>query len=242
MFPAYAHVPNSWKGEKPPFAPGVSWGQALYRPHPSQVYFEDGAFRVIYDGFPKSRIHLLIVPVQPRAHHHGMQSLSKADIPFLESMLGLARRLVGFFESPEFAGLEGVNAQVKASAQAGFRVGFHAIPSMRPIHLHVISADFDSPCLKTGNHFNSFATAFLVHPQIIIEMLRAGDSLINYATVVEGLVHGNKEFECFRCGEPFRELKIAREHLRKCRRPTQNIEHVSSIHPAPPPTSALDRL
>lgn len=30
----------------------------------------------------------------------------------------------------------------------GWRVGFHSVPSMRRLHLHVISTDMDSPALK----------------------------------------------------------------------------------------------
>jgi aprataxin len=34
-----------------------------------------------------------------------------------------------------------------------FRLGFHSAPSMRALHLHVISSDFDSPCLKNKKHW-----------------------------------------------------------------------------------------
>lgn len=43
-----------------------------------------------------------------------------------------------------------------------FKTGFHAEPSMRRLHLHVISRDFYSPCLKTKKHWNSFNTPFLL--------------------------------------------------------------------------------
>ncbi len=38
------------------------------------------------------------------------------------------------------------------------RIGFHAKPSMDHLHLHVLSTDFLSPCLKTKKHWNSFNT------------------------------------------------------------------------------------
>ena len=38
-------------------------------------------------------------------------------------------------------------------------VGFHALPSLAPLHLHVLSPDLDSPWLKTKRHFNSFTQA-----------------------------------------------------------------------------------
>ena len=47
-----------------------------------------------------------------------------------------------------------------------FALGFHAAPSMRQLHLHVISLDFASEALKNKKHWNSFATAFLVPPEV----------------------------------------------------------------------------
>ena len=49
--------------------------------------------------------------------------------------------------------------------------GFHAVPSMRQLHLHLISLDFDSDALKNKKHFNSFTTDFLVPPWKWLESL-----------------------------------------------------------------------
>lgn len=38
------------------------------------------------------------------------------------------------------------------------RCGYHAIPSLQPLHIHIISQDFDSPALKKKQHWNSFTT------------------------------------------------------------------------------------
>ena len=37
-------------------------------------------------------------------------------------------------------------------------MGFHAIPSMPQLHMHVVSQEFDSACLKTKRHYNTFTT------------------------------------------------------------------------------------
>lgn len=44
-----------------------------------------------------------------------------------------------------------------------YSIGYHAMPSMQRLHLHVISTDFNSPCLKTKYHWNSFTTPFFLH-------------------------------------------------------------------------------
>lgn len=41
-----------------------------------------------------------------------------------------------------------------------FQIGYHSSPSMQRLHVHVISKDFHSPCLKTKIHWNSFTTKF----------------------------------------------------------------------------------
>ena len=47
-----------------------------------------------------------------------------------------------------------------------FLCGFHAAPSLRQLHLHLLSSDLDSDALKNKKHFNSFATSFLLHPAL----------------------------------------------------------------------------
>jgi aprataxin len=41
-----------------------------------------------------------------------------------------------------------------------FRCGFHASPSMRTAHMHVVSGDLRGVGMKTRRHWNSFATSF----------------------------------------------------------------------------------
>lgn len=50
--------------------------------------------------------------------------------------------------------------ELTGESQTIFKIGFHALPSMRRLHLHVISDDFFSPYLKTKLHWNSFHTHF----------------------------------------------------------------------------------
>lgn len=47
---------------------------------------------------------------------------------------------------------------------APMRAGFHSVPSMRQLHMHLLSLDYASDSLKSKKHFNSFATDFFVPP------------------------------------------------------------------------------
>lgn len=55
--------------------------------------------------------------------------------------------------------------QIKGHKPDDFEIGFHAQPSMRHLHMHVISTDFDSPTLKTQRHWNSFHTELFIPHQ-----------------------------------------------------------------------------
>ncbi|KAI9655923.1 MAG: aprataxin-like protein [Alyxoria varia] len=41
-------------------------------------------------------------------------------------------------------------------------VGMHAVPSMTHLHVHIMSPDRHSPCLRHRKHYNSFSTPFFV--------------------------------------------------------------------------------
>jgi len=107
---------------------------------------------VIKDKFPKARHHYLVLPIE---RIDTLQSLEARHAPLLSRMCETGRSLT--LQHPK----------------SQFRIGFHAVPSMSQIHLHVISQDFDSPCLKTKKHWNSFTTAFFLNPEEVIDKLRS---------------------------------------------------------------------
>ena len=54
---------------------------------------------------------------------------------------------------------------LQASSPVSFRVGYHAVPSLRPMHIHIISEDFSSDCLKNKKHYQSFCFPFFIPVQ-----------------------------------------------------------------------------
>lgn len=52
--------------------------------------------------------------------------------------------------------------EVKGQKLDDFKIGYHAVPSMLQVHVHVISTDFNSPSLKTKKHWNSFTTDYFM--------------------------------------------------------------------------------
>lgn len=95
----------------------------------------------IRDKYPKAKVHYLVLPQEDI---NSIYSLDKNHISLLEEFGDFYEELK---ESHDWATL---------------RAGFHAVPSMQRLHMHVISSDMVSPCLKTKVHWNSFTTRFFI--------------------------------------------------------------------------------
>lgn len=83
---------------------------------------------VIRDKFPKAKEHYLIVPKIKIVH--GIPDLRREHIPILQHMQEIVETFPGYV------------------------VGFHRVPSLFQLHLHVLSPDL-SLC-KTKKHKDSF--------------------------------------------------------------------------------------
>jgi aprataxin len=57
-------------------------------------------------------------------------------------------------------------------------MGFHAIPSLSCLHLHIISKDMQSPALKNKKHFLSFTSRFFISIDSIKKMWNENDGMI----------------------------------------------------------------
>ncbi|XP_061100744.1 aprataxin isoform X2 [Conger conger] len=134
---------------------GGHWSQGLKASmqDPTMQVYKDEMVVVIKDKYPKARYHWLVLPWEAVA---SLRALQGAHCGLLRHMQRVAERMVQ--QCPDAQSLR-------------FRMGYHAIPSMSHVHLHVISQDFDSPCLKNKKHWNSFTTDYFIESQDVIEML-----------------------------------------------------------------------
>lgn len=109
-----------------------------------EVYVQaDSLVTVIEDKYPKAEIHYLVLP---KENISSLKAVTKEHLPLLKHMDNVATKLC-----------EGYDYKGK-----NFKIGYHAEPSMVRLHLHVISDDMNSPCLKTKKHWNSFNTDFFL--------------------------------------------------------------------------------
>ncbi|KFM25649.1 Aprataxin [Auxenochlorella protothecoides] len=129
----------------------------------TDVIFHDELCVGVLDKYPKARAHALVLAREPDLL--SVHDLRQRHVSLLRHMLERAR------------GWSAARAAEDPSLPA-FRCGFHALPSMPQLHLHVISQDFDSPCLKTKQHYNSFTTPFFLDAERwVIPRLQAGGRL-----------------------------------------------------------------
>jgi aprataxin len=89
-------------------------------------------------------------------------------------------------------------------------VGIHAHPSMSHLHVHVLSVDRFSECMKHRKHYNSFATPFFVPLE---DFPLAQDDPRRHPGR-EGYL--NSDLKCWRCGRNFGgAFKTLDEHLKE---------------------------
>uniref|UniRef100_A0A5B7BT05 Transcription factor bHLH140 n=1 Tax=Davidia involucrata TaxID=16924 RepID=A0A5B7BT05_DAVIN len=182
-----------------------SWAQALYHVamqperHKEDVIEISDDVVVLNDLYPKAQRHLLVL-----ARSEGLDRL--ADVH--KEHLQLLRTM-------HDVGLKWAEKFLSEDESLIFRLGYHSAPSMRQLHLHVISQDFNSKHLKNKKHWNSFNSAFFRDSVDIIEeiskhgkaTLRDEDSLLSV------------ELRCHRCRSAHPNIPRLKSHISNCRAP-----------------------
>jgi len=158
-------------------------------------------FVTLYDGFPKSTIHLLVLP---RMRLLELSAVNASHLEVLDQLTVYAAWVV--------AGLS------KMFPDLGFTHGIHSVPSLRQLHVHVFSQDFMSPCLKNAKHFNSFQPPFLVALGDVLSCLRSGNEPSAFFKLKDAEERMKKqELQCHRCGACFgRQFASLKKHLGTC--------------------------
>lgn len=213
---AAASVPTSIPYNHPPqtvFPASVSFRTALSelissfetnetnKSHPIHrvVYYSTPSSVCIYDKYHKARKHLLLIP-RPDNSPLGKISSINDIIPFihlqhLRNFHALGREIA--------AAVSGSGTDDK-SWKYPMLCGYHAVPSLTPLHLHIISSDFDSDCIKNKKHINSFTDAsFFISPDVLERHMESAPSAGMRVQVntqrATGIINSTP-FRCFRCG------------------------------------------
>ncbi|CAG8054565.1 unnamed protein product [Penicillium olsonii] len=181
---------------------------------PDVMVYHSEDFVAIHDMFPKSSLHLLLLPRDgTKTRLHPFDAFEDAE--FLVKVkeeayklrtlaAGELRRKYGKDSAQEQARQAALSADPPPDELPQGRdweqeviVGVHAVPSMNHLHVHVLSVDRYSARLKHRKHYNSFSTPFFVP---IDDFPLAPDDERRRPTETGYL---KRDFVCWRCGKVF---------------------------------------
>jgi aprataxin len=189
------------------------------------IYFNDD-FVVVNDLYPKSAVHTLLLPRSPRSRLHPFEAfddpvfLAKVQAEALKLKQFVAKELQRRFgkcskaDKLREAALNGNVEWESDELPKGrdwtreVKVGIHAHPSMNDLHVHVISRDMSSECMRHRKHYNSFNTPFLID---VADFPLAEDDPRRHPGRAGYL---DQALVCWRCGQNFgNKFKQLEEHL-----------------------------
>ncbi|CAG8534012.1 4137_t:CDS:10 [Paraglomus occultum] len=159
------------------------------------VYHYDDDVVITWDKFPKAQKHLLVMP---RRRIEYIDDLKKSDIDTIELLKKKGQWVIDRLK--------------EENAKLDFRMGFHAMPSMRQLHMHVISQDFNAPALKTKRHWNSFTTFFFIPVDNLLDVLRGKGEVTIDNEYYNRLLKGR--LRCHRCEKEFKTMPMLKDHIR----------------------------
>eukprot|EP00986_Skeletonema_menzelii_P017400 scaffold19268_cov148-Skeletonema_menzelii.AAC.7 len=186
------------------------------------ILFKTSKFVCTYDKFPKARHHLLLM-----CRHYSsnpsclmnvksMNDLTKDHLDELREFHNLAKSIVA-----------AISRDVTKSNP--FKIGYHSIPSLHPLHLHIISSDLDSPCITSRKHIVSFSSDFFVSSEELENHLESAfvDS-VSVAVRVQRAqdVLDSTPLQCQYCGRAALNVPDFKRHNQTCPKATapNNLE------------------
>jgi hypothetical protein len=105
-------------------------------------------------------------------------------------------------------------------------LGYHAMPSLTPLHLHIISSDFDSVCIKNKKHVNtcSFTNSkFFVSPNALEGHMQQraaaaeGDDVkVSVDAESANSIINTTPFSCFRCDVVSKNVSQWKQYNQSC--------------------------
>nr|CAI5868308.1 unnamed protein product [Callosobruchus analis] len=157
---------------------------------PKLVVSSDDLVTVIRDAYPKAKHHYLILP---KENISSIKSATKDHLDLLKHMDKVGRKLI---------------------ESGTFKIGYHAEPSMQRLHLHVISEDMNSPCVKTKKHWNSFNTEFFIDSKAIIEQLEKNGK-IKLPSKDKCKEYMERPLKCHKCDYIPKHMPDLKKHILK---------------------------
>lgn len=182
----------------------ASWAQALYNIAMNPEKQKGDILEilndvvVLNDVYPKAKRHILVL----------------ARLDGLDRLEDVCQEHLQLLKTMHQVGMKWIERFLLEDESLSFRLGFHSVPSMRQLHLHVISQDFNSQHLKNKKHWNSFNTEFFRDAVDVIEEV---ENFGKPSVKDEGLL--SKELRCHRCKSAHPNIPRLKSHINNCQAP-----------------------
>lgn len=193
----------------------------------SQVIYYNDDFVAINDLYPKSTVHTLLLPRSPLSRLHPFDAFKDASfLASVQAETAKLKRIVakelqrryGRFSAQEQEREAVLNGDKEwddgkelpkgRDWEKELLVGIHAHPSMNDLHVHVLSPDMISECMRHRRHYTSFNTPFLID---VADFPLAEDDPRRHPGKAG---YHNRDYMCWRCGKNFgNRFKQLKEHL-----------------------------
>ncbi|OIT21158.1 PREDICTED: transcription factor bHLH140 [Nicotiana attenuata] len=177
-----------------------SWAQALYDTamHPERhknIIEKSDDVVVLNDLYPKAQKHFLVL----------------ARVEGLDRLADVQKEHLTLLKTMHSVGLKWAEMFLSENNSLIFRLGYHSAPSMRQLHLHVISQDFDSKHLKNKKHWNSFNSPFFRDSvDVIDEVSQNGKATLKDENFL------SMELRCHRCRSAHPNIPRLKAHISSC--------------------------
>lgn len=127
-----------------------------------EVLYYDETATIIYDKFPKSEVHLLVLPRNYRVSNSHPTLISSETKVKLEWHIEWVKQFIWKQFTKRYK-ITQTDLSKERFLQEFIQYGVHSVPSMANTHIHMMTRDFHSERLKNKKHFNSFNSPFFIH-------------------------------------------------------------------------------
>ncbi|KAL4067868.1 HIT-like protein [Scleroderma citrinum] len=171
----------------------------------------------VFDAFPKAIFHFLVLPrIKP--------PLGVDDLTDLRTLLKCNKKKAGAVLKELSDEADNVKKMIQEEmlSRYGFQweiwTGFHPVPSMQHLHLHIISSDLCSGKLKNKKHYNSFhpKLGFFLHLSDVLSWFEADPSFFEMRAQLKPRDYQpllKEELACFKCGRAMKNMPTLKTHL-----------------------------
>lgn len=195
------------------------------------ILYRDQTCVLVRDAYPKSSVHCLVMPLD-------LSLVSLSDLRYKEfGEAGAFRKKRKNEPTPRAPSSSlGRHAELLAHmhwvgqsyqrylaeenpslfGRLTFKIGFHSVPSLPQLHMHLISTDFSSACLKHKKHYNSFTTPFFLPVETVLEDLKQNGKVTLHADVQRMTKFELQPMQCLWCGCGLKDMPTMKSHVPAC--------------------------